>query len=845
MVTDGQPEDESGLRHFEEVVGHAPWPWQKRLYDVFVEGNVPAAVDIPTGLGKTACVLLFLLARLDNPALPRRVVYVVDRRAIVDQTARVIGEWIDRLAERPTLAGAFDAASAFCSNAPVQLGILRGGLADDGQWRIDPARPAVVVGTVDMIGSRIMFSGYGDGRSRRPMHAGLLGHDSIVMLDEAHLSPAMEGLLRSVERIQDHAAFRSMTLSATGGNTGSVFGLCPEDEADPGVRARLRAPKRASFHSVGTVAAAIRRICEEAVSHQSGSIAVFSRSVENAGKIATELIRMLGKDGSSRVALLTGTLRGKERAELVGGRVWRRFEPGRARSRRRPSVYLVMTSAGEVGVDLDADHAVMDLATFDSMIQRLGRVNRAGQARSKVSIVFMEKENANEQEKKLKPLDEARVRTLRVLQQLPGLSPATLRAVDRHEMAECMAPSAMPARLHRETVAAYASTSTDLQLPDVSIYLRGVEDPGPPDCYLVWRREVPDLVGLGPEAAGEAVAFFRPGTGEIARVPAHFARKLIEAALERQQGNGLPIIVVRPRGDVIADVLKAASGIPPLNQAVIFLPTSAGGLTASGLPSLSAKDEVRDVGDDEGRLRYFDGRRGPEAVDDGEAPALPVWLDRALELRVPLHDADEEDAEERFLVYALRHPDAALQAGESDLTWLGGSRQTIDEHCSLVGEAARRIGEVLALPEADALESAGRWHDRGKARLVWQRAAGVPAGGPLLAKSNKGHFRPDLLGGYRHEFGSLAEADRAIPAGVPHRDLVLHLIASHHGWARPGFSDARQWDPEMSSAVNRRLAVDAGHRFARLQAEYGPWRLAWLEALLKSADAYVSARKAG
>ena len=129
------------------------------------------------------------------------------------RTADAIRAWIERIAELPCLASLLHESSAFPSHRPVQLGILRGGLADDGEWRIDPAKPAVVVGTVDMIGSRIMFSGYGDGRSRRPMHAGLLGHDSIVMLDEAHLSPAMGALIHSINRdpeppeIPDHDAF--------------------------------------------------------------------------------------------------------------------------------------------------------------------------------------------------------------------------------------------------------------------------------------------------------------------------------------------------------------------------------------------------------------------------------------------------------------------------------------------------------------------------------------------------------------------------------------------------------------------------------------------------------------
>ena len=203
------------IPHFRAVTGHAPYPWQRRLYGLLVAGDVPDAVDIPTSLGKTVCVLLLLLARLCNARLGRRVVYVVDRRAIVDQTAEAIRVWIDGIAEIPELAAAFDACAAFPAERPVGLGVLRGGLADDGAWRVDPARPTVIVGTVDMVGSRLLFSGYGSGRSRRSMDAGLLGHDTIVVLDEVHLSPAMESLLRAIARHQDSAAFQAMALSAT------------------------------------------------------------------------------------------------------------------------------------------------------------------------------------------------------------------------------------------------------------------------------------------------------------------------------------------------------------------------------------------------------------------------------------------------------------------------------------------------------------------------------------------------------------------------------------------------------------------------------------------------------
>ena len=193
-------------------------------------------------------------------------------------------------------------------------------------------------------------------------------------------------------------------------------------------------------------------------------------------------------------------------------------------------------------------------------------------------------------------------------------------------------------------------------------------------------------------------------------------------------------------------------------------------------------------------------------------------------------------------MYARRRAGADLATGAGEVTWLGGSTQTLEEHGRRVGEALRRIGEALGLtgPLVEALVLAGEWHDTGKSRRRWQLAAGVPAGEPALAKSRKGRFRPGWLGGYRHEFASVAEAERALPEDSPHRDLVLHLIAAHHGWARPGFPRSAQWDPEASPGANRALAERIADRYARLAAEHGPWRLAWLESLVKAADAWVS-----
>ena len=89
---------------------------------------------------------------------------------------------------------------------------------------------------------------------------------------------------------------------------------------------------------------------------------------------------------------------------------------------------------------------------------------------------------------------------------------------------------------------------------------------------------------------------------------------------------------------------------------------------------------------------------------------------------------------------------------------------------------------------------------------------------------------------YRHEFGSLRDTEndpmiQALPEEL--RDLALHLITAHHGFARPVIAAV---DPENAPSASAELARAAALRFARLQARWGPWGLAWWEALLRAAD---------
>src|SRR5690606_7747109 len=138
----------------------------------------------------------------------------------------------------------------------LPISTLRGQHVDNREWLQDPSSPAIVVGTVDMVGSRLLFSGYGVSSKMRPYHAGLLGADTLVALDEAHLVPAFEDLLRQVEHGADSFGpsdpslrelvppFRLLTLSATGRQTDSTtLTLSDNDRRNAIVSKRLNAKK--------------------------------------------------------------------------------------------------------------------------------------------------------------------------------------------------------------------------------------------------------------------------------------------------------------------------------------------------------------------------------------------------------------------------------------------------------------------------------------------------------------------------------------------------------------------------------------------------------------------------
>jgi CRISPR-associated endonuclease/helicase Cas3 len=168
----------------------------------------------------------------------------------------------------------------------------------------------------------------------------------------------------------------------------------------------------------------------------------------------------------------------------------------------------------------------------------------------------------------------------------------------------------------------------------------------------------------------------------------------------------------------------------------------------------------------------------------------------------------------------------------------------LDDHLKSAEGFAASLAEKLALPamEATAVRLAAKWHDLGKNRTLWQNSIGNRDTNIVLAKSG-GFMRSVDLSSYRHEYGSLLDVLRlqefaAQPDDV--KELVLHLVAAHHGRGRPHFPQSEAFDPNRPQREADALKREVPRRFARLQRNYGRWGLAWLESLVRAADVLAS-----
>ncbi len=847
------------LELFRELTGSLPFPWQEALFARFIEGEIPESVNLPTGLGKTSIVAIWLSALAIVPGkTPRRLVYVVNRRTVVDQTTAE-AERLRAALNKAALAEVRGALASLCAlplptpeAPPLAISTLRGQFADNGEWCADPTRPAVIVGTVDMIGSGLLFSRYTRGFKTRPLHAGFLGQDALIVHDEAHLEPSFQKLLESITNAQNAAAdprkLRIIELTATSraanGDSAPPFTLTEADRENEIVQKRVNAVKRLSRKALGEGEKLDEKLVDLA-RQKSGerAVLVFTRSVETAVKVAAELDK---GERNGKVATLTGTMRGKERDELVSqNAVFQRFLPEKDRAvdvtPTPGTVFLVATSAGEVGVNISADDLVCDLSTYESMAQRFGRVNRFGDGDdSEITVVHETRFDPSN------PLEVRRERTLALLKQVGGsASPAALEELPASERAAAFSPE--PHRRVATEIQFDAWSLTSIRepiaaRPPVAPYLHGEAEWQPPETHLAWRDERDFQYVENPDAFLDD---FPLKPAELLRDTTARIVKTLDALLKKRLlgAQGFPNAwLIADNGSVSSFKLSdfdAAAALTRLADATLILPASIGGLDAKGL--LSANDDTA-AEDVSAIIRHEEVRR--DDLPDGAAKIV-----RAIEI------SDEAAEEPRFLLWCKPIAENAIGARADR-----ASAETLADHTGLVAANAAAIAarcfpdkSALAVGKPDlrrCITIAARLHDLGKNRVQWQRNLGnldYDSTKPetILAKSTPGMRMRNVAEHYRHEFGSLNDAacDAEFAAlDDTERDIVLHIVAAHHGRARPHFPADEILDYASGSLEElASLATEVPRRFGRLQRRFGRWGLAWLESILRAADYAASA----
>ena len=903
---------------YRAVNGRDPFPWQARLAGlVAAEERWRSEIGVPTGLGKTACLdiaVWWLASQADRApcrrTAPTRIWWVVNRRLLVDSTADHARRMADALRD-PAAAG-LDAANGQIlarvadrlrslwvdgNAAPLDVVRLRGGIASRSPT--DPARPTIVLCTLPMYGSRLLFRGYGS--RRRSVDAAMAGTDSLVLLDEAHLAPHLKSLVRALAECHPDAREflgggrarpQMVALTATGDAGASErFDLDAEDEAHPVVRERLDAAKPVALKvcATGDTAKHLADAALELVGRKPEppvACLVFANSPRTA-RGTFDLLREAKPLAEADVLLLTGLVRERE-AHRIRERI---LDPhagmaaGRDTGTRDRHLVVVATQTLEVGADLDAECLVTEACGVRALTQRLGRLNRLGRfthARGTYVHVPPPKRTGKRRAGEGWPVyglePEAVLARLQVALGGNGtvdLSPQAVRSTLGPPGDDPgRAPEVLPGLLWEWTK---TTAPPDGEAP-VEPYFSGIAAPRYA-VSLLWRVHVPQV--------GKRL-WPRPSDREAIDVSLGEARRLFDGeevcrigadgvTVEKAQVDGF-----RP-GDRI--VLPADRG---LMDEFGWNPDCAGpvvdaSLMDLGLP-LDAKAIERLCGLHLGQLTAVALGLVEDADETDEAVRVRTLQEIVATLReAPMPAGWEQDEWDRFAGgltprllqprnevprLPVRQPANEPFSDDFDEFSLGPVAVELDRHGEAVGRRASMIAERLGLPSnlSAVVALASALHDIGKADPRFQRwlSSDSERVGPLLAKSDTPRHlweakraRAGWPRGGRHEDLS-ARLVRDWLEQTPdwgcavERDLLVHLVISHHGKGRPMVAPAVDGVSARVRGTVEGVAVEAEadlgivdwgqpSRFRRLDAHFGPWGLALLEAILIRADHAVSA----
>lgn len=950
---------------FVSVRGHESFPWQSDLVaEVLETGSWPEVIDVPTGLGKTSLIDIGVFVAAASGCKPgspgrRRVFFAIDRRIVVDEAfehANVLSLALAAERTRNSVVGrvarALEALHAASDNRPpLTVTRMRGGLTWAWRWLDRPDRPAVVVGTVDQLGSRVLFGGYGTGPRLRPIDAALSGVDSLLIADEAHLAQPF------VETLQAAASTPMvgnlplptpviLTMSATppaAGDRRRIFPMRLRDAEFSAVAAqRIHAKKRLhgvrvpkKIDPVEVLAGYASDLFDPEIDVT--AVGVVCNTVQRARDVAEQLRVDLTLRPSVR--LLTGRIRPHDRDHLVAA-ISDHVKAGRDRKEAAP-IILVATQTIEVGANLDFDALVTESAPIDALIQRLGRLHRLGvpeEVTRQCVVVHHEKEQllygqARERtwECLLGELGSAPAATPKVRPKLDGgidASPVAMRALlARSDRGLLVVQPATTPTLLPEVLAEWAATSGGQPIAGWEPFLHGCREEDV-DVSLVWRADLRSdnssdwqtLVDRLPPLAAEqlempiggVLRWLRnsDGCSEIADGPPAPNALDLDELESRNVPGGLrtPVLVWRGSGD--GEVLREYADARRLRPGdLVVIPSVAGGCDDEGWGPRGYErvTDLAEVADPTARriirlhpdtLPHLLGNDNESLVQDLREVLAEAMTGDELDIKDVVADGLRKLAD-NFELEALRAladcPIETLRSKSGDILGLyaaidtgnetrarrtamadgslydmdpagsssSGRRVTLVDHHAAVEERARGIAIALGLPDlvVESVAVAAGLHDLGKCDPRFQvmlhagdAAASCAAvdGAAFLAKSGMRADDRDaarrarqisgLPRGYRHEVGSAqaveSALDRRTDVDVP---LIIHLVSSHHGNARPllpAIQDDGATFEVYGATIDPTRSVNFDHpaRFSALSELYGHWGLAMLESIVRLSD---------
>ena len=770
------------------VNGKYPRPYQTSL----AERDWPETLIIPTGFGKTAAVLaawIWKIGRRD-PATPRRLIYCLPMRTPVEQTEAAAKIWIENARERFELN--------------IELGVLMGGRSEGRRglpaWMLCPDCPAILIGTQDMLISAALMRGYGTSRYRWPVDFALLHNDALWVFDEVQLTGATLPTSAQLEafrgKLGSGRASRTLWMSATlDPQWLKTVDFTPKDSSRPhdlkdeditGARhlwtARkqlasldLDASKVGNKKGLKSYADELAKRAVNMAKPHTNTI-IFLNTVARAQAVFAS-IKEAGEFAGEHL-LIHSRFRGVDRARLMTQLQTDAPEKGRI---------IVATQALEAGVDITSATMITEIAPWSSLVQRFGRCNRYGECgETGATVLWIDLPDTQTMPYTLEECEAARQN----LKQLSDCGPQNLTKIP-------LGVAKQHNVIRKRDLIDLFDTDPDLSGfdVDVSLYIRDADDT---DVRLFWRTV--DADDPTPEEAA-------PFSGELCSAPIGNAKKLLKR-------EGVRAWV----WDTLLAQWRAVDKDSVFPGMTLMLDAACGG---------------------------YDPEKGfdPEADETVEP--------------VPASSGQEAD-----------------RAIDNDEDTTSRVRVSLAKHSLHVRDEAARLASQLELKdcEQNILVEAALWHDLGKAHDVFKARCGLGQQDTPLAKTPDYDWRGKDERNrpcFRHELASalayLAKCDWKQEA-----DLPAYLIAAHHGKVRmrlralPNEKRAEDgrlfargvWDgdklprtdlggmivPEtvlnldLMQLGEGRLGPSWSARCQALLKQYGPFRLAFFEALLRIAD---------